>query len=203
MTVRLKSTWNSNLRMGPFELYIGNDDKCTILHGLWDDLYPNGPAVFSFDNRYMLLGYFLPSDYRFKEARASGNLEEDEINLDDEMGNEEDNKTEPNATLWFAQEIAVYDYSLLPQEPVPLPISDSELSVCSVTTEGSMLSQEKFSFYGEGEEGEDEGEEVEMECFPCECDFELSEFDSESEPCKIDANPCAIEVLKQPNCPEP
>jgi len=199
MSVRLKSTWNSNIRLGPFELYIGNDDKCTILHGIWDALYPTGPSVFSFDNRYMLLGFFLPSDYNFKVVRDSEEGEEEDLNPEFE---EEDNQSsEMKQTLWFAQEIAVYDYSLLPQEPVPIPISDSELSVCSMTTEPSVVSQEQISFYGEGEEGEDELDEGEMECFPCECDDELSEVETESEPCKIDGSPCAIEVLKQPECP--
>ncbi|EDW03730.1 radial spoke head 1 homolog [Drosophila grimshawi] len=193
MSVRLKSTWSSNVRMGPFELYIGNGDNCTILHGIWDNLYPTGPAVFSFNNRYMLLGYFLPDDNR----HSSVDHGEDEANEEVE---EEDMDMEIIPTLWFAQEIAVYDYSLLPQEPVPLPVSDSELSICSLTTEPSVLSQEKISFYGEGEEGETEGEEGEMECFPCECDYDLTEADTETDPCKIDANPCAIEVLKQANC---
>lgn len=198
MSVRLKSTWNSNVRLGPFELYIGNDDKCTILHGIWDALYPTGPSVFSFDNRYMLLGFFLPGDYNMK---AVGNSEEGEEELGPEYEEEDDDQiAEMKPTLWFAQEIAIYDYSLLPQEPVPIPISDSELSVCSITTEPSMVSQEQISLYGEGEEGEDELE-GEMECIPCECDdYELSEDETESEPCKIDGSPCAIEVLNQPEC---
>lgn len=200
MSVRLKSTWNSNVRMGPFEMYIGNDDKCTILHGIWDELYPTGPAVFSFDNRYMLLGYFLPGNYKFKEL-PTDNVDGEEMNSIEEEGEEEE-LGEMKPTLWFAQEIAVYDYSLLPQEPVPLPISDSELSICSATSEHSLVSEEKISFYGEAEEGEDEFGEGEMECFPCECDDELTDLESESEVCKIDANPCAIEVLKQDECPD-
>ncbi|KAH8377772.1 hypothetical protein KR093_007078 [Drosophila rubida] len=201
MSVRLKSTWTSNVRMGPFELYIGNDDKCTILHGIWDVLYPTGPAVFSFDNRYMLLGFFLPGDYNFRAVRSSEE-EEGEEELSPEYEDEDGELAEMKPTLWIAQEIAVYDYSLLPQEPVPIPISDSELSVCSITTEPSVVSHEQISFYGEGEEGEDELE-GEMECFPCECDYELSEMETESEPCKIDGSPCAIEVLQQPECPNP
>ncbi|KAH8404365.1 hypothetical protein KR222_005339 [Zaprionus bogoriensis] len=195
VSVRLKATWNSNVRMGPFELYIGNEDKCIILHGIWDDLYPTGPAVFSFDNRYLLLGYFLPGDFKGRDSEGR-----DEEYMDEEEVTDEIDEMRP--TLWFAQEIAVYDYSLLPQEPVPLPISDSELSVCSDTTEHTAVSKEKISYYGEGEEGEDEMSEGEMECFPCECDYDLSEVESESEVCKIDANPCAIEVLKQPDCPD-
>lgn len=195
MSVRLKSTWNSNVRMGPFEMYLGNDDKCTILHGIWDELYPTGPAVFSFDNRYMLLGYFLPGNYKFPEVQTD-NLDGEEMLTLEEEGEEEE-LGEMKPTLWFAQEIAVYDYSLLPQEPVPLPISDSELSICSATSEHSLVSEEKISFYGEAEEGEDELGEGEMECFPCECDYELSELETETEVCKIDGSPCAIEVLKQ------
>ncbi|XP_017108802.2 radial spoke head 1 homolog [Drosophila bipectinata] len=202
LSVRLKSTWNSNIRMGPFELYIGNDDRCTILHGTWDTLYPTGPSVFSFNNRYMLLGYFLPANYNFKSIGNLDAMEENE-DYEERLGEEEDDNGKPMAaTLWFAQEIAVYDYSLLPQEPVPLAISDSELSVCSLSTVPSIRSEEKISWYGEGEEAEGE-EGGEMECFPCECEYDLSEVESESEVCKIDANPCAIEILKAPKCPEP
>ncbi|XP_030384491.1 radial spoke head 1 homolog [Scaptodrosophila lebanonensis] len=197
LTVRLKSTWNSNVRMGPFELYIGNDDKCIILHGIWDTLFPVGPAVFSFDNRYLLLGYFLSPNQNISAVRAAEEFGEE---LQAEGEDEEGNILPLQPTLWFAQEIAVYDYSLLPQEPVPLPISDSELSVCSLSTVPSIRSEERISYYGEGEEVE--GEEGEMECFPCECEYSLSEVESDSEPCKIDASPCAIEILKQPECPE-
>ncbi|XP_017025995.1 radial spoke head 1 homolog [Drosophila kikkawai] len=197
MSVRLKSTWNSNIRMGPFELYIGNDDKCTVLHGIWDTLYPSGPAVFSFNNRYMLVGYFLPANYNFKAIGEDG---ENEGTYEDEDGNVLETPMDP--TLWFAQDIAVYDFAVLPQEPVPLAISDSELSVCSLSTMPSAESEEKISWYGEGEEAEGE-EGGEVECFPCECEYDLSEVETESEVCKIDANPCAIEILKQPECPEP
>ncbi|XP_034666564.1 radial spoke head 1 homolog [Drosophila subobscura] len=199
MSVRLKSTWSGNIRMGPFELHIGNDDKCTVLHGLWDNLYPIGPAVFSFDNRYMLLGFFLPAHYNFKDGRSNENLAEDELQSVEE--DEEGHALPMEPSMWFAQEIAIYDYSILPQEPVPLPISDSELSVCSVSIIVSIRSEEERSYYCEGEEAE--GEECEMECFPCECDYDVSELETESEPCKIDANPCCIEILKQPECLDP
>ncbi|XP_017855438.2 radial spoke head 1 homolog [Drosophila busckii] len=193
LSVRLKSTWHNNVRMGPFEMYIGNDDKCTILHGIWDNLYPTGPAVFSFDNRYMLLGYFLPGNYKEK---VDTDMPESDFN---EVEDAEEEEGEMKPTIWFAQEMAVYDYSLLPQEPVPLPISDSELSVCSLTTEASAPSEERISYYGEGEEAE--MEEGEMECFPCECEYDdLSEVESDTEPCKLDTTPCAIEVLKDREC---
>ncbi|KAH8319185.1 hypothetical protein KR067_012907 [Drosophila pandora] len=202
LSVRLKSTWNTNVRSGPFELYIGNDDKCTILHGTWDTLYPTGPSVFSFNNRYMLLGYFLPANYNFKTIGNYDDMAEHE-DYEERLGEEEDDNGKPNGpTLWFAQEIAVYDYSLLPQEPVPLAISDSDLSVCSLSTVPSIRSEERVSWYGEGEEAEGE-EGGEMECFPCECEYDLSEVETESEVCKIDANPCAIEILKSPKCPDP
>ncbi|XP_068143573.1 radial spoke head 1 homolog [Drosophila tropicalis] len=195
LSVRLKSTWNSNTRMGPFELYIGNDDKCTILHGIWDTQYPSGPAVFSFNNRYLLLGYFLPNNFSLKATASNENMEGE-----DEMGQMEDEDGNPlpmAPTQWFAQEIAVFDYSMLPQEPVPLPISDSELSVCSLSTMPSMRSEEKISYFDEGEEGEGEGE---LECHPCECESDITEVETDSEPCKIDASPCAIEVVVQ-KCP--
>ncbi|XP_039479533.1 radial spoke head 1 homolog [Drosophila santomea] len=199
LSVRMKSTWNSNMRTGPFELYIGNEDKCTILHGIWDSLYPSGPAVFSFNSRYLLLGYFLPASYNLKAINNEDEMEDAEERLEEEAGD----AVPMEPTWWFAQEMAVYDYSLLPQEPVPLAISDSELSVCSLSTEPSMRSEEKISWYGEGEEAEGE-EGGEMECFPCECDItDLSEVETESEVCKIDANPCCIEILKQPECPDP
>jgi len=147
----------------------------------------------------MLLGYFLPANYNFRAIGNDDQMEDIEEQLDDEQGTE----STMAPTLWFAQEIAVYDFSLLPQEPVPLAVSDSELSVCSLSTVPSIRSEEKISWYGEGEEAEGE-EGGEMECFPCECDLtDLSEVETESEVCKIDANPCCIEILKQPECPNP
>uniref|UniRef100_A0A1A9ZNJ0 Uncharacterized protein n=1 Tax=Glossina pallidipes TaxID=7398 RepID=A0A1A9ZNJ0_GLOPL len=38
-----------------------NEEKSNSLHGIWDNLFPQGPAVFSLDNRYLLMGYFQSS----------------------------------------------------------------------------------------------------------------------------------------------
>lgn len=200
-SLSFKGTWRKGVRVGPFQLTYGNEEKCTTLHGNWDNLYPQGPAVFSFDNRYLLMGYFqTPGREAWLTLKSNK-----KYNIDDNEGMEENlDETHDKSqdvwadepSLWFAQDICNYEYGLLPQEPVPLPLSDSEVSVCSLSTIPTELAVEKeIVCAGEGEE-----EGGEMECIPCECECLSSDVESTSQLCPTHGDPCAIEIKDQKCC---
>ncbi|XP_073822401.1 radial spoke head protein 1 [Musca autumnalis] len=197
--LRFKGTWRQGVRVGPFQLTYGNDEKCITLHGTWDNKYPQGPAVFSFDNRYLLMGYFQTPGGKSHLAAAVRNGFDDS----EELNEEEDNKNNQEnwsiePSLWFAQEICNYDYSLLPQEPVPLPLTDSDVSICSIISVPPEITIEKEPIcQGEGEE------EClpPMECVSCECDCSTSEVEcsssSQSGAHECARDPCAIEISNE------
>ncbi|XP_053958804.1 alsin [Anastrepha ludens] len=193
--LRFKGTWRLGFRVGPFQIFFGNEDHSTILHGTWDNEYPQGPAVFTFNERYMLMGYFQTPGMGYKVNR------EVEGDAEEVLGEAEGVRDEPGVFIdmlpskWFAQDICCYDYSQLPQEPIPLPLSDSEVSVCSLSTVPTELTLERSVLYvGEAEE---EGEGECVECIPCEGVSE-SEIETESEPiCSPQGDPCAIEIIDE------
>ncbi|KAM7352873.1 radial spoke head protein 1 [Cochliomyia hominivorax] len=191
-------TWRQGVRVGPFQLSFGNEDKTTTLHGTWDNLYPQGPSVFSFDQRYLLMGYFQIPGQKAMQSKKVHEQDFMEENIDvEEDENNEDNIWLNEPPLWYAQDMCAYDISLLPQEPVPLPLSDSEISVCSLSTAATVVSTEKsIPYVGEGENEIEE--EAEMECIPCECSS--SGIESSSHVCSPHDHPCAIEISAQNTC---
>lgn len=193
------------MRVGPFQLNFGNEDKSTTLHGTWDNLYPQGPCVFSFDQQYLLNGYFQTpgrESWLALQAKKTRKPQEDdfmeESNVVEEMDNNEQDIWSDEPSLWYAQDMNSYDISLLPQEPVPLPISDSDISICSLSTAATEITVGKpFSHMGEGEvEGEEN--EGELECLPCECSS--SGVESSSQICTPYSQPCGIEISSQKPC---
>ncbi|KAL9927871.1 radial spoke head protein 1 [Glossina fuscipes fuscipes] len=193
--LQFKGTWRNGVRVGPFTFTFGIEEKSTSLHGIWDNLFPQGPAVFSFDNYYLLMGYF-QSPGRAMQANRKVGVEADDMEENEQEENDREQDVwidEPS--LWYAQDICLYDYSLLPQEPVPLPLSDSEISVCSLVTASSEVGIEKsISYVPEGE-----GEEFEQEEGICEHEYSLTECESSSQICPV-KDPCAIEITNQMKC---
>lgn len=191
--MRFKGTWRKGVRVGPFQLTYGNDDEnCTTLHGTWDNIYPQGPAVFSFNNRYLLTGYF-QTPVCETQPRSNNKFVLESLE-------EEENGVKPNISfdkpsLWYAQEICNYDYAMLPQEPVPLPLSDSDISICSLISETPEITVDKELICP----GEEEGvAEESLECVPCECECSTSEGESTSQICsQRTGDPCAIEIRNQ------
>ncbi|XP_023305889.2 flagellar radial spoke protein 1 [Lucilia cuprina] len=203
--VSFTGTWRQGVRVGPFQLNFGSEDKYTTLHGTWDNLYPQGPCVFSFNNRYLLMGYFqtpgreawLALQARKNRTSQLNDFMEETVAVEESDNNELDIwQYEPS--IWCAQDMCAYDMSLLPQEPVPLPISDSDISVCSLSTEATEISIEKPFIYKGEEDEEIATEEGNLECGPCECSS--SGVESYSQVCPSYGNPCAIEITPQKNC---
>lgn len=195
--IRFKGAWRHGVRVGAFEMTFGIEEKFTCMHGNWDNYFPQGPVVFNFDNRYLLMGYFQTPGRTMESKRKNG--ERYEINEGEEEAEQNDKEQDvwlDEPSLWYAQDICAYDYSLLPQEPVPLPLSDSEVSVCSIITETSEATIEKIpSVVGEGEEGE-----MEQETCLCENELTVSEECRSEIVCPPQRNPCAIEIIDQPKC---
>ncbi|XP_013111103.2 radial spoke head 1 homolog [Stomoxys calcitrans] len=183
-----KGTWRQGVRVGPFQLSFGHEYKCTTLHGTWDNKYPQGPAVFSFDERLLLMGYFQSAS----RAKSSA-LEE---TVDEENSRETlDLWSNGEPSMWYAQKMCRYDYALLPQEPVPLPVSDSDISVCSLTRTTSELTMVKEPICAV--EGEEEATAL-LECLECECENSISEVASSTEICvPARGDQCAIEISNQ------
>lgn len=200
-TIRFRGTWRNGIRVGPFEMEFGIEEKSICLHGSWDNYYPQGPVVFNFDNQYLQMGFFeTPGRLeRMLEYRKALQQAEEAV---DEEGCEEQTKVPPfedifidEPSLWRAQDLCVYDFALLPQEPVPLPLSDSDVSVCSIVSPPLGVPEMDVDFGGEAEEAEmDEDEE---ECFPC----STSELTTSEEICSPKADPCAIEIKEESKCP--
>lgn len=160
-----KGTWKQGVRVGPVEIHYPKHKY----HGYWDWYLPQGPGVFSFDCKYILNGFY-KSDEVSKMSPSLG--EEGEFEGEYEFENEELNPRLKflliPPSVWNSQTMHYYDFSKLPQQPVPLAISDSEDSPCDLSD-----SEKEESHYSYHEENE---EEVEMEKLPtpeesCDMDF--------------------------------
>ncbi|XP_055855856.1 radial spoke head 1 homolog [Episyrphus balteatus] len=141
--VYFEGTWKGGIRVGPCVVQYPK----FMFHGWWDYKYPQGPGVFSFDDKHMLHGYY-KSESLFKskevttcEKKLDNNLQEiyNEENDDEEEKvidgeGEEISQVDLDVkpTIWVSQNMTAFDYSLLPQHPVPLPIDDSEVSICDL-----------------------------------------------------------------------
>lgn len=102
-------TWKNGRRMGPAEVVFDQHR----LHCTWYDEQPIGPAAYSFACKTMALGFMM---------NPSCDSDNKEV--------EEPDDAEPIAAQWHIQNIMTYEFSKLPPEPMPLPISDSEEDDC-------------------------------------------------------------------------
>lgn len=136
-------TWDEGVRKGPVEII----HKGHRFHGHWDEEQAIGAGVYTFNRKYMTIGYM---GY------------EKEMTLKTSLLDIEEKEVSPKKTAWHAMETKLYDYSEIPQQPVPLPMMDSMESICK-----SMSEEESIQSYGEGEEeGDAEGtseDEIETE----------------------------------------
>ncbi|KAL5278782.1 RSPH1 family protein [Megaselia abdita] len=165
-----KGTWKQGVRVGPVEIHYPKHKY----HGYWDWYLPQGPGVFTFDCKYMLNGYY-KSDEVAKLTSGLGEEGEYENYLEGEYENEHE-EINPRLkfllippSIWNSQYMQYYDFSKLPQQPIPLAISDSEDSPCDLSE-----SEKAESHYSIHEENEEEGE---LEKFPTpeeSCDMDLN-----------------------------
>lgn len=123
-------TWKHGKRMGPAEVVFDQHR----FHCTWYGEQPIGPAAYSFACKTMALGFmsntFVSNNEKFEEPEAKPTA----------------------AALWYIQNIMAFDYSKLPPEPMPLPISDSEDDECMLSPERSDL----IEFPGMNEEEEEQ-----------------------------------------------
>lgn len=140
--VNFHGTWKHGVLEGPVEIMFNR----YRFHGHYQDNQAIGPAVYSFDHKYMTVGYMSENSSAGKQERL---LDE---NID---GIAQDTVKAP--TQWTPIEIKLYDYKEIPQQPVSLPVMDSMESICkSISEEASIESIE-----GEGEMKAEENTEVE------------------------------------------
>lgn len=140
----------------------------------------------------MLSGYY-KSDEVAKLTAGLGEEGEYENYLEGEYENEQE-EVNPRLkfllippSVWYSQHMQYYDFSKLPQQPIPLAISDSEDSPCDLSD-----SEKEESHYSIHEENE---EEVELEKFPTpeeSCDMDLNKEQPEPQREKPDDDKDAL-----------
>lgn len=143
--ISFKATWINGSLKGPIEI----DYENFRYHGSWNGHNPVGEGVFSFGMKYMLPGHvervFRPSSgqsasnesFRLfkmssemkskvvKETRHSAKINDDGVQSE---AGEVDGDCVPR---FVAHEIEAYDYSKLPQQPFSLPKKDSDVTICT------------------------------------------------------------------------
>ena len=172
--VFFKATWQEGIRKGPIEVIYPN----YRYHGCYEEQHPVGPGVFSFGMKYIVTGHCeLISDPEIINTPLIGALEyvknDTRKSLMSNTAEEDLSKspTTPNTncciTQFVAKSIMPYNYSTLPQEPIPLPQTESESSFCSkssVSDDEVNLFQVQSPILIEGIEcGEDEHFECDIE----------------------------------------
>lgn len=99
-------------------------------HGTFDKNLPKGPGCFTFDGKYMQHGFYVHvKDPKFDYLGA----EELEITENQaETDTKEDFNLKRMVPIWKARSITEYKTELLPQEPIALPVKDSEDSIIDI-----------------------------------------------------------------------
>lgn len=114
-------------------------------HGSWKNKHPIAEGVFTFDLKYMQLGHIemIPEP----SPPPTDDDELIEMKLSDE--NPMPEVVEPKCTPHFVtHEITKYDYTRLPQHPIPPPLSDSsKSSLCSAASSTSGIEVHLFQVH--------------------------------------------------------
>lgn len=111
--VSFKATWINGAPKGSIEIYY----QTFRYHGYWNGIMPIGQGTFTFDMKYILSGYVesMPNPDYITETDDS-----------------HDKSTIAKCIPRFnAQEVSVFNHSMLPQQQMPPPQSDSEASFCT------------------------------------------------------------------------
>jgi radial spoke head protein 1 len=128
--ISMKATWFEGVLRGPIEIVYPD---CRY-HGFWKEKFPIGEGVYSFDMKFMLPGYIeMFPNPNFVESKQT----------ETENENKETNLIPRCLPRFIAEEIQVYDYSKLPQQPISLPQNDSTLSLCSQSSKSDSDDQIK------------------------------------------------------------
>ncbi|KAG5674313.1 hypothetical protein PVAND_004290 [Polypedilum vanderplanki] len=129
--VSIKGTWKENSLIGPVEIRYPNYEY----HGYFDGTRLVGEGSFTSKMQYMLNGHI-----EMYPAISNENheiIKTSESNLENSHSESDENKK--CLTRFIAHEIMPYDYSRLPQQPVPLPEMDSSVSTCSYRSSLSCM----------------------------------------------------------------
>lgn len=142
----VKATWVDGAPKGPIEIFYPD---CRY-HGYWNQSGPIGVGAFTFGTTYMETGHVqMVPNPDFKSTEKSPEVPAD-----------------PRCVPRFvAQAIQLYDYSKLPQQPMPLPQTDSAASICaqSSSSETSIKSPVLTSAFDGADREVQEDEEVQDE----------------------------------------
>ncbi|XP_023029871.1 radial spoke head protein 1 [Leptinotarsa decemlineata] len=97
-------------------------------HGRFEKNLPKGPGCFTFDAKYMQHGYYINmKDPKFDYVGV------EELELDPE-NQETEYRGNPRGIvpIWRARSVTEYKTELLPPEPVPIPVHESEESLLDI-----------------------------------------------------------------------
>lgn len=150
--VKFLGTWIDGKMIGPGHVvYSGY-----CYHGRWERNLPIGRGVFSFDLKVLLHGYYINmKDPKFDYIGA------EEVQLpgqEEAAGDPLANKGAPRGIvpLWRARYVTEYKPEFMPEEPTPIPICYSELSLLDIL---EYLEKQYGRPAYMGEEEEEEGDE--------------------------------------------
>ncbi|XP_063702633.1 radial spoke head 1 homolog [Culicoides brevitarsis] len=144
--VNFHGTWRNGAMFGPVEIIYDRHR----FHGHYQDGAAIGPGVYSFDHKYMTVGYMKQSE--MKKTNPEEILDE---NVEEQV------EMKPNSE-WIAIETKLYDFQEIPQHPVSLPIMDSMESLCKSMSEEPSLESIAEVSENENDEIEVKNEEIEI-----------------------------------------
>lgn len=139
--VNFHGTWKEGILEGPAEIRFNRHR----FHGHYQDKQAVGPGVYSFEHKYMTVGYMA-------EVEGNGNQER----LLDESSEVVTEGSPKIKTQWTAMETKLYDFKEIPQQPVSLPLMDSMESICKSISSDSAGESIGFGMAEDLGEGEHE-----------------------------------------------
>ncbi len=133
-----RGTFIDGAPRGPIEIKYPNNMR---YYGSFRDNHPIAEGVFTFDMKYMQHGHFEMIPDPVKPTQTAPMEEEDEI-VEMKLSDESQPKiVEPKCSPHFiTHEITEYDYTRMPQHPIPPPQTDSSnSSICSKISSTSEI----------------------------------------------------------------
>ncbi|XP_070495166.1 uncharacterized protein Rsph1 [Chironomus tepperi] len=187
--ISFRATWIDGAPQGPIEIFYPNFQY----HGYWNKVHPVGEGAFTFGTKYMMSGYIemLKNVDNVDSVKASNEMldvktqSSSQDNLEQEVNDENVESNNENLTNvkfpkclphFIAHDITQYDYSHLPQHPIPPPETDSEISICTKSSSSGVdevhlyqvhspiLVSLDFNQYCNEDENEDAMDENEINC---------------------------------------
>lgn len=143
--ISFKGTWINDVLKGPVEVETSYPNF--HYHGYYNKSHPIGDGAFTFDMKYMLPGHielFESTDMSSRDDESPSQPLTNEFD-EDENSHSTNEKIPQCIPQFIAHGIVPYDYSRLPQHPIPPPEADS--SATSICTNSSQSGEDEVHLY--------------------------------------------------------